>query len=276
MTVLALATVTVPPSDAHACSCAFDIHWGFLGPAQGRLPANAAGVPWFRPYDPYVEEGLPANKLEHRFTAEILDGSEYRQLPVSVRRTDGFFDDYAGVYVVAPKGERLQPGATYRFSVDQAGEGRQQVIVTVDHETLTEEAAFGLDASSVTVEPVTVAMGGFCAGRVEAALVHIEGRLSQDAARWREQLLYRTIVDDAIFWRARSSMCSTDVPGRTESAVGHDRVYATCDPSAIDFMDIDGALKPGHHTLKMEAYLPGTGIVLETADKSVNLPCWRS
>ena len=125
-----------------------------------------------------LEEGGPAGNLEHRFTAEFLEGSEFRRLPVDVRRSDRFSDDYSGVYVVAPAGERLQPGTTYRFSVGQAGEGRQQVMVTVDRDAVAAGASFDLDAGSVTTEPVTVAMGGFWAGRVDAAVVRLERRLS--------------------------------------------------------------------------------------------------
>ena len=274
ITILTLTSVTSPPSTAHACSCLFDEHWGFLGTARGRLPANAAGVPWYRPAGRWWEEERPGENIEHRFTAEILDGSKYRQLPVSVRRLDVFSDDYSGVYVVAPAGERLQPGATYRFSVDQAGEGHRQVIVTVDRDTLTEGASFDLETGKLMNERLTVPMSASCVGGLDAALVHIKGSLSSDAERWREQLLYRTIVDDRIHWRASESMCSSDVPGRTDSAVGHDRVYAACDTFAISGPDYHGALRPGRHTLKMQAYLPGTDVVLETAVKSVSLRCY--
>ena len=34
-----------------------------------------------------------------------------------------------------------------------------------------------------------------------------------------------------------------------------------------------GPLEPGRYTLKMEAYLPGAGIILETGIKSVDLVC---
>ena len=123
-------------------------------------------------------------------------------------------------------------------------------------------------------ERVTAPRPVSCASWLDAALVHIEGRLSRDAERWREQLLYRTIIDDGIHWRPRHSMCSGDVPGRTALAVGHDDVYAACDGSRIAGVHSGHALRPGRHTLKMQAYLPGTGVVLETPARSVSLRCY--
>lgn len=47
--VLVILSATVVVSPAGACSCLQSSHWGFLAPADGRLPANAVGVAWYRP-----------------------------------------------------------------------------------------------------------------------------------------------------------------------------------------------------------------------------------
>lgn len=49
-----------------------------------------------------------------------------------------------------------------------------------------------------------------------------------------------------------------------------------CDPSACEepsFRPMTPVLAPGRHTLVVEARLPGTDIVLETATGSVDLDC---
>lgn len=274
--VMSIVPILTSPSAAHACSCEPARDWGFLGPVHGRLPANAAGVLWFQPN----EHILRNERLESRFTIEILERSTFRKLPVRVSAIDGFSDSFDGMYVVAPFGEGLQPGATYRFSGDRVGKtpgsGYRQVIVTIDRDTLSETAAFNLEIGAVTNAVIEEAMGGSCSAPLDASFVRIEGRLSQEARHWQDQLLYRTIIDHELHWRGQSDMCSTVVPGRTETGAGHDVVYANCGPSWINGMPwYHGPLEPGRYTLKMEAYLPGAGIILETGIKSVDLVCYE-
>ena len=264
--VLLIAWIAALPSTVHACSCRLPSEWGFISPAHGRLPGNAAGVLWFQP------DERSSGNLEGRFTAEILEGKEFRQMPVRVSRLDEFSTSYSGMNIVATADRRLQPGATYRFSVDQAGEGYGQVIVTVDQDILQEETDFTLVVGTVTRDVISVAVSGSCSGPLDASLVHIEGRLARDARRWREQLLNRTIVDEEIYWRARSFLCATDVPGRTEAGIGYDLVHGDCGGSRMSGK-YSRVLEPGRHSQRMQAYLPGTGIVLETDVRLVDLAC---
>ena len=157
--VMSIIPILTSPSAAHACSCEPARDWGFLGPVHGRLPANAAGVLWFQPN----EHILRNERLESRFTVEILERSTFRKLPVRVSPIDGFSDSFDGMYVVAPLGEGLQPGATYRFSGDRVGKtpgsGYRQVIVTIDRDTLSEIAAFTLEIGAVTNAVIEEAWG---------------------------------------------------------------------------------------------------------------------
>ena len=94
---------------AHACSCRLTRDWGFIGPKIGRLPANAVGVAWHKPWLPKNLE--PNEVLNTRFRVEIHENRKFRSLPVKVRPVEGF----SGIYVIAPEGESLKLGATYRL-----------------------------------------------------------------------------------------------------------------------------------------------------------------
>lgn len=96
LTMLSLISMPV-----QACSCLEVGDWGFIGPQDGRLPANSVGVAWFSTHG-----GRTHPALEERFTVEIWDGSVFRPLSVTVNPVGG----YTGLYVVAPEGERMRPG----------------------------------------------------------------------------------------------------------------------------------------------------------------------
>ena len=117
-----------------------------------------------------------------------------------------------------------------------------------------------------------VAAGVSCSDGLEVSQVKVESKLAKDAQRWREQMLYHTIVDGEINWVAFESLCETIPPGRSWEAVGHDRIFAACRKlSGLHYVKYD--LAPARHTLKMQAFLPATGVVLETDVKLVDLHC---
>ncbi len=264
---------------SHACSCRFP-SGGFIGPKIGRLPANAVGVPW---YTRYKIKNEPIEYIKSRSRVEIWEKREFRALPVKVIPLEGFLDD---TYVVAPEGEKLRPGATYRFTVDRKPEyrdGYEQVIVTIDRENLSSITKLALEVGPVTTEGISVAGSPSCRRWLKVSQARIKSKLPQGARQWGEQLLYRTIVDGKIRWHAQSHNCSPIVPGRSWEAVGEDRIYAPCKGGRlVKYFDLRGmprgyyafkGIPPGQHILSIEAYLPGTGIVLQTPVKSVNLRC---
>ena len=97
-----------------------------------------------------------------------------------------------------------------------------------------------------------------CSGAQRASQVKVEGRLDGDARCWRELLLYRTIVDEKIRWHARASLCSIIVLRRSWDRIGHDRVFVPCERNP-GRLYVPQVLRRGRHTLKMQAFLPGTG-----------------
>ena len=252
---------------AHACSCRFP-SGGFISPKIGRLPANAAGVVW---YTRYKLGNKPIEFLKSHSTVEIWENREFRPLPVKVIPVEDFRD----TYVIAPEGAMIKPGATYRITVDRKSnymDGYKQVFVTIDHENLSPNTKLALDVGPVTTKPIRVAASVSCIGSLKVSQARIKSKLPEDARRWREQLLYRTIVDGNIRWNAQDSNCSPFVPGRSWEAVGHDRVFAPCGivPSLYNIPHIRDSAR---HTILIQAFLPGTGVVLETPVKSVSLRC---
>ena len=236
------------------------------------MPANAAGVAWYKPEVWFTSEEIRDNEnLAARFTVEIRKAGEFRFLPVKVSPVE----DYPGIYVIAPEGEGLKPGATYRFTVDKADtyeEGNKQVLVTIDHQVLSANAEFILDIGPITTEFIGVSAEVSCSDGLEVSQVKAERKLAKDAQKWREQMLYRTIVDGEINWVAYKSLCETIPPGRSWEAVGHDRIFAAC-KKLSNLHYVGYKLAPARHTLKMQAFLPGTGVVLETDVKLVDLHC---
>ena len=266
------------PAPAHACSCDFPVDWGFIGPESGQLPANAAGAAWYAPErygrpDPRADKDLAA-----RFTVGVREEGVFRPLPARVSPVEGF----SGIYVVAPEGEGLKPGATYRFTVDwidrRNERAHKQVLVTIDGEELSAETALTLDMVPVATGYIGLAASGSCRTALRATQVGVGATLAQEAQQWREQLLYRMVVDGEEIWYAGRSLCAAIPPGRSWEAVGQGRVYAACKEKRDDgwssySLSAATGLESGQHRLTMRAFLPGTDIVLETAAQSVDLSC---
>ena len=254
---------------AYACSCRMAHDWGFIAPQDGRLPANAAGVAWYsgvvrRPDD------LPA-----RFTVEIQEERGFRVLPVRVSPVEGFSD----VYLIAPDGESLKPGATYRFTVDSVDEnagGHNQILVTIDTVPLLATTAIDLLMEPVSTESIRVSASISCFAPLLVSQVSVEAALPQSIQPWREHLLYRTVIDDGRTWHPWTNACTLVPYGRTWESVGRDRIFAGCErPPGFVEHDVwyDKGLEPGRHTVTMQAVLPGTGIILETPNRTADLSC---
>ena len=251
--------IGMPVLPAHGCSCGLSYGGEFVAPKDGRLPANAVGIVWYE------------HNLEHlaRFTVEVREEGTFRELPVTVAPVKNFL----GAQIIAPVGG-LKTGATYRFTAaafdwSKNRDEQVRVQVTVDSERLSAQTAFALNVSPVTTDSIGVAMAVSCRGRLLAARADIKTRLPSSAQRWREQLLYRTQVDGDD-WYASDGNCSRYPPGRSWQGAGHDRVYAACQ-EAHSLIHNEG-VEPGRHTVTMQAFLPGTDVVLEAAGV-VDLSC---
>ena len=245
-----------------ACSCRDTSDWGFIVPQDGRLPANAVGIPWYSSSSNW----FPG--IASRFTVEVQEDGEFRSLPVRVDPLEGFY----GLFVVAPHDGVLQAGSTYRFTVDKVAEqseGRRQVNVRIDHQELADNTPLSLEAGPVERAFISVPLSVSCATVLWVRQVRIQAQLPPDARRWRDQLIYRTVIDEDRTWHQWSNLCATVPSGRSWEAVGHDRIYVGCEQR-----EHHGAhLEHGLHRVSIQAILPGSDIVLETPVKTVDLSC---
>ena len=245
-----------------ACSCESTSDWGFIVPQNGRLPANAAGVPWFSSSSSW----LPG--IASRFTVEVQEDGEFRSLTPRVDPLEDFYR----LFVVAPRDEALKAGATYRFTVDEVAEhseGQRRVTVTVDHGELAPDTPLSLEAGPVESAFISVPRSASCATVLWVRQVRVDAQLPLEAQRWREQLIYRTVIDGERAWYAYKDECSRVPSGRSWDAVGHDRIYVGCERRRHS-----GAhLEPGLHGIAIQAILPGSDIVLETPVTTVDLRC---
>ena len=141
-----------------------------------------------------------------------------------------------------------------------------------DHGQPLAKTEFTLDIGPITTEFIGVAAGGSCSDGLEVSQVKVEGKLAKFAQRWREQMLYSSIVDGEFNWMAHKSLCETIPLDRSWEAVGYDRIFTACRKlSGLHYVKYN--LAPARHTLKMQAFLPGTGVVLKTDVKLVDLRC---
>ena len=288
---LAAAALGFGGSPAAGCSCAGPgPHWGFLGPDTGRLPANAAGVLWYLPEHWQGKRSAEEiDRLTGNLTAEIRRAAGFLQIPVEVSRYSGPPTDdqatfAAGRFFLVAPAEGFRPGKTYRFTdnsdeeweSDWPAHGHRQVVFFVDRQYLERDTPLELELTSPAMEELRIAAGASCSDTRGVSNVQAAAELPIGADDWRDQLLYRTLIDDRV-WVGKSSLCQVILPGRSlADEAGRDTIYSAC----IEETERDrywswarGFLEPSTHTLTMQAFLPGTDIVLETETVTIDLSC---
>ena len=270
---LLAAVSTLAPSSAAACSCSDVQHWGFLAPENGRLPANAVGVAWYRPTG------------SRAFTLILA------QVTVEEKRGDGTFDQvpatfepvtgFPGVFMIGPR-DGLRVGATYRFTDrgERAPKAPEQVFVTVDRTLLQAGTPLLLTIWPLYSETILVG-SSLCSSPLWVAQTLAETALPRPAAAWHDQLLFRTLVDGKQ-WRPMAHACGHVPPGRSwRDSTGEELLYGACPPPPgesrkygwhDDNKYLQG-LESTQHAVKVEAFLPGTDIALESETVMADLSC---
>ena len=261
-------------SPADACSCKGLDHWGFLAPENGRLPANAVGIAWHRPV-----RSKSISLVLAQVSVEMQQDGAFHQVPATAEAVPGF----PGVFAIGPR-DGFRVGMTYRFT-DHGQRRRKvprQVLVMIDGARLEATTPLSLRIWPLYSETILVAAGDLCSTAQWVAQALTEVALPKVASEWRDQLLYRTLVDGEV-WRGTVSVCAHYPPGRTWKEVGEDLVYSACpEPSGRSQTETgvtygeDGGhrgLSAAQHAVKVQAFLPGTDIVLETETLTVDLSC---
>lgn len=250
-------------------------HWGFLAPENGRLPANAVGVAWHRPV-----RSKSISLVLAQVSVEMQQDDAFHQVPATAEAVPGF----PGVFAIGPR-DGFRVGMTYRFTDhgERRGKVPRQVLVTIDGARLEATTPLSLRIWPLYSEMISVlTTGGSCSTALWVAQALTEVTLPEVASEWRDQLLYRTLVDGEV-WRGSVSLCVHYLPGRTWRKVGEDLVFAACPkPSGrgqtetgIAYSEDGGhrGLSAAQHAVKVQAFLPGTDVVLETETLTVDLSC---
>lgn len=252
-------------SEANACSCAFVANWGFLADTSGALPRNASGLVWQGHDKPeardfgVIDLGAGGKGKPRAIPFELLPIGE-------------------GLWLVRP-GSALPVGHTVRFATTKYNNFRQGLaldgtppmayldMTVVDEELRLTDADLKLEASPIAVESLRVARGASCSGEIQVPQSKVRLVLPEAAEKFRQLLVFTTLVDGKPGYGPRSSLCSIVPAGRSWKGVGEDVIFAGCGQ--------DGSgLSEGAHTVAIQAtFHPTEPKAAVTAPVKLDLSC---
>lgn len=243
-------------------------------PETGRLPANAVGVAIYSPKSRWPAR--TAEEIPEKVSVEIKEEGVFRAVPAVAKPVPGF----GMVYVVGPR-KGLTAGRTYRFTdlnpqSLRANEAPESVVVTVDHARLDAATPFTAETHPLPSNLEHVSASAICSLKRWVTRVRVITLLPEAPPEWLDQLLYVTLVDGDRRWVGQKSICHEIPPGRSRLQTGWSLLYARCPPppgvdDSYEFA-LERTLRPTPHTVKVEAFLPGTEVMLAT-ETVVDLSC---
>jgi len=283
---LALGVVTLGVATAMhvapagACSCA-ESRVNELQVGDGRIPANAGGIPWWFPGGEQI-----SLVKEPRFRFDIEFDLEPLQAMLQLEKQQG--DTYQPVaarlersgnsrYLVRPEVPWAE-GERYRLSVDpsRAPQAEDAGARVVEFEIVQALEGERHEPIWLSVSELRQAALGFldptgpCGRSEQAAYVDIEFPVPVDAPQWPGPFLdYTTLVDGAV-WSPRTNVCEELEPGGSWVSRTGNRIAASCDDAAADGTN---SLLQGAFVVRMEARLPGSDVVVHSEEVEVELAC---
>jgi len=257
--VLAPSALLFTPRVAEACSPARCVGGAIAPSDQGTVPANLPGLLWHPLIDVTVSDGTPdptkvtitrlGDATPVPFTAKALTNQDVLLMP--------------GTLIV---------GETYEVNDATTCEGAG---ASVTGSTFAVRAATPLPttlgtlaSSDQLIDHLDVSTySGSCTSEVTAAQRTIWLRMDPGTDEWIDLLQIQTFVDD------RPWVLSADpVHGAfgTRTAGASVQVYRTCVTTDVG---ADPGLSAGAHTVRMEATLPGSSVVVASNTVTVELDC---
>ena len=244
--------------DAGSCTCVLGRFPVFLVVTGVRMPANARGVPCFN-----------LTSREHVYVRHIGSGDtvpfkvESIALPKAYSAAGGTPERSTRISLISPE---WKPGESYRIGIDALS-----VVVHIDKNPFEVADATIEEWKETTGELQTLTYGGSCSVTITTHQVGVE-LFGETIDQWRRALLYFTIVDDALAWQPRPSLCSELPPGMSWVGSARELVYSEC-PKKDEPLRGEGALRlaPGKHKVRMIAWLPG--VMEVSAVTNVELGC---
>lgn len=255
-------------SEAGPCSCAMGRFPEFLVPSGVTLPANARGVPCFNVGSPstkvsvvHAKPGLPeGGGTPVDFTIQSIPCPDSYSSAV---RADSHTPDSRAIALICFD---RRPGETYRVSLD-----KKSILVHASNDELKESACEVQVWKNSRGDLTTMTLWGMCSVTIDAQSVGVE-LVGDLVDRWKESLLYLTVVDGKIAWKPQEGLCSHELPGISWVGRGRELVYCDCSRAEPDQpREATWCLPKGAHTITMIAWLPGVTEV--SASTTVTLAC---
>jgi len=224
-----LAAFAAAPSTAAACSCAWVPHWGFLADANGPMPKNATGLLWHGDQRPELKDFAVSD------LAPAREGKAAKPTPVPFE----LLDIAEGLWMVHPTGG-LTVGHTYRFATSRYSPFREGGtldgatkmsfldMTVVDEELRLTDKDLKLEVAPVKVDLLRVSRGASCSDEVRVPQAALKLVLPEAAEKFRQLLVFSTLIDGASGYSPRASICSRVPVGRSWTGVGQDLVFAGC------------------------------------------------
>jgi uncharacterized protein (TIGR03382 family) len=230
------------------------------------------------PVDGLVPANAPAMELLHAFEADVA----VELLELGAGTAHGVSRAESLVMFDAP----LVEGERYRLRAITSCETLEEPrIAEVEFEVGAAAplptALGALSAGDSTLGEVSQPASGSCFEPAAAAYVDIELTHPLETLPWKDVLVYHTYVDGEIYApqgsiipRHREGWSSEGTPpdsllGGSWIGRGRDRIYAQCGESN----GVNEGVGEGPHMVRMRATLPGTDLVLETAEIPIELSC---
>jgi hypothetical protein len=217
------------------------------------LPVNARGVAWWGAGgSEFLVERRVAREWS-RVAFDVLAIADSLTVDVSGRDS---------LLLLCPR-EPWKAGDIYRFrDLSNRVHAVGSVTVQISSGQLAGSRSPGrLKIVQARRGPLRVAQNGLSPSRqVDAGQLDIRFVLPREFLAWDSGLLVSTRVDGRT-WRPAASACGPTPPGTSwMRGWGSQRLYCVCEPGHQDEV---GALSPGHHTVQMTAWLPGTDVRIE-------------
>lgn len=245
--IMASLGIAASSFEAHACEGEPCIDGYVYPPVGGVVPLNARGF-LIRPTMEFYESDISQAHIR------LLDPTG---TPVPLT-----FDTTTFAPAVFVGWDNLERG-TYTITSSAACQDERPDIVTTF--TVQGLAPLASTLGRIVVSPmrvgrVAVADSALCTGHVEAAYYDLEVELAPDADRWRDVILYQTIVDGDP-WSPTVSIFDEPKIGSSWAGRGRDRIFMPC-----------GTGRAVTRTVQVLATVPGIG-GMATPPVTLTLDC---
>ena len=262
-----LLGVSAMPSTSEACDWAYCAEPADLIPQSGAtIPANAS-LAWGPLY----------------YAGDIEDGEQQ----LSLVDDAGVEVDIEIVEVDLPRFQRWGPLPRAVTPLEPLDVGREYTFLTPSSECVGEdvvevESTFTvsapaelptdlgtISASSLEDTELALAEDASCTNTQNVITTKIELKLSDDALAWEDALAFETVVNGD-FWGPAEFSGQGFPLGSSWVGRGEDLVFAICEENPYSEHSY---LLPGTHTVQMRARIPGTDVVIETNELTLQLDC---